>query len=215
MSSRAIRAAASTSSPSARRISSPATRSAPSVGLAGAGSLIRGTQARANVGDGILIEERRKHHRRRIPYAGNVIAGNNRNGVTIENDGTDTSATGNRVQGNDIGFDTRVGQLYLIPNFADGVYISASGNLVGGDTSAAMNIIIDNGQNGVAIVAAAPGSPPRPRISSRGIISAPTSERPLRQRFQWCLPLGGVGQHDRWHHRRGRERHLRQFRRWQ
>ena len=64
------------------------------------------------------------------------------------------------MQGNDIGFNTRVGQLYLIPNLADGVSISSSGNQVGGDTAAAMNIIIDNGQDGVAIVAAAIGSAP-------------------------------------------------------
>ena len=122
------------------------------------------------------------------------------NGVTIENDGTDTSATGNRVQGNNIGFNTRVGVLYLIPNFADGVSISSSGNQVGGDTSAAMNIIIDNGLHGVAIVAAALGSAPTANLIQGNYIGT-SWKRPLRQRARWYLPLGGVGQYDRWHHR--------------
>ena len=129
---------------------------------------IRGTQPRPNGGDGVLIENAPTNViGGQIPDAGNVIAGNTLDGVAIENyvDGTvpsiiqstpivinmpATSATANDVQGNSIGFNNRNLLIYPIPN-RDGVDISSSGNLIGGDSPAAQNVIILNNRNGVTI----------------------------------------------------------------
>src|SRR5262249_29495243 len=59
------------------------------------------------------------------------------------------AGTANRVQGNWIGFNLS-GPLYLMPN-RDGVFISSSGNTVGGTTPSAQNIIIANARNGVTL----------------------------------------------------------------
>lgn len=78
--------------------------------------------------------------------AGNLISGNNGNGVTIGDIGT----TGNLVQGNYIGTDA-TGTLSL-GNTADGVVILfATDNTVGGTTPKARNIISGNAGNGVSI----------------------------------------------------------------
>src|SRR5262249_31555433 len=58
----------------------------------------------------------------------------------------------NRVPGTWIGSKLTGGVLYLMPN-RDGVFISSSGNTVGGDTPSAQNIIIANARNGVTIAA--------------------------------------------------------------
>ena len=103
----------------------------------------------------------------------NVIAGNDGEGVMIENDQGDAlpdvpsqvtnafaeagysvdaspdGATANRVQGNWIGFDSN-GELELLPN-TDGVFIASSGNTIGGTTAAAQNIIIANDRDGVVV----------------------------------------------------------------
>ena len=124
------------------------------VGQAGLLIPIRGTLPRPNKGDGILVEDGGGNViGGQATDSGNVIAGNSLNGVAIVDDSGDSSATQNRVQGNDIGFNNRNQSIYLIPNFGDGVLISASNNIIGGDSTAATNIIIDNGQDGVAIVA--------------------------------------------------------------
>ena len=141
------------------------------IGLAGLISGIRGTQPRPNHGDGVLIENAPVNViGGQNPAAGNVIAGNLLDGVVIENYVSGTvpaavpasaaivvnsplnAATGNQVQGNDIGFNNRNSQIYAIPN-RDGVFISAASNLVGGDSTAARNIIVDNDRNGVTISA--------------------------------------------------------------
>ncbi len=61
-----------------------------------------------------------------------------------------TAATGNIVQGNLIGCNNRNSLVEVIPN-RDGVFIASSANLVGGNTTAAQNTIVDNGRNGVTI----------------------------------------------------------------
>src|SRR5262249_15389472 len=105
-----------------------------------------------------------------VPYAGNVIAGNTLDGVVIENyvsgtapaivpptpgiavDNPLTAATSNQVQGNNIGFNFRNLRVYPIPN-RDRRLIASSVHLVGADTAAARNAIIDNNRNGVTISA--------------------------------------------------------------
>jgi len=130
---------------------------------------IRGTQPRPNGSDGVLIENASTNViGGQIPDAGNVIAGNTLDGVVIENyvDGTvpsiiqsppvinlpADSATANDVQGNSIGFNNRNLLIYPIAN-RDGVNISSSGNLIGGNSPAAQNVIILNNRNGVTISA--------------------------------------------------------------
>ncbi len=136
------------------------------VGLAGLIVPILGTTARPNADDGILIEDAPSNLvGGQVPNSGNVIAGNTRDGIAIENyvNGTipgvviptptatgTTAATGNIVQGNLIGCNNRNGRVEPIPN-RDGVFLASSGNLVGGNTSAAQNTIADNGRNGVTI----------------------------------------------------------------
>lgn len=75
-----------------------------------------------------------------MPGAGNVISGNMQNGVYV------TNAIGNSVKGNLVGTDSsgrkRVG------NFLSGVRIESSGNIVGGTSSPARNVISGNTNNG-------------------------------------------------------------------
>jgi titin len=73
----------------------------------------------------------------REPSAGNVISGNNVGGVTI------VFATGNRIQGNQIGTDARA--TMALGNQMWGVFLAAcSGNLIGGATAGAGNVISGN-----------------------------------------------------------------------
>ena len=68
------------------------------------------TEPRTNVGDGVLIEispAMSSAARPRISATSSRAI--RRDGVVVEDDGTDSSATGNRVQGNQIGFNERVG----------------------------------------------------------------------------------------------------------
>ena len=79
------------------------------------------------------------------PGAGNQVSANTSAGVYI----LDTQAQRNAVQGNQIGTDAQ-GRLSL-PNL-NGVYIdNAPGNLIGGPTAAARNLISGNSQVGVYI----------------------------------------------------------------
>ncbi|HEX4265463.1 MAG TPA: M12 family metallopeptidase [Verrucomicrobiae bacterium] len=79
--------------------------------------------------------------------AGNLISGNDGNGVSIG----DPNTRGNLVRGNLIG--TTPDGLSPLSNFSSGVFIvnGASGNIVGGSTPAARNLISCNGGNGVLI----------------------------------------------------------------
>jgi CSLREA domain-containing protein len=80
-----------------------------------------------------------------VAGAGNVISGNNGNGVFIS-----SGATGNQLQGNYIGTDKN-GTADL-GNTGGGVYIDASpSNTVGGTIEAARNVISGNDQYGVGI----------------------------------------------------------------
>ncbi len=79
--------------------------------------------------------------------AGNVISGNAVDGIDIGG----TATSGNVVAGNDIGTD--VTGTVALGNLADGVVIDtgASGNLIGGTTASARNIIAANDGSGVEI----------------------------------------------------------------
>jgi parallel beta-helix repeat protein len=79
--------------------------------------------------------------------ADNLISGNVASGVVLDL----TGATGNEVQGNDIGTDV-TGKVAL-GNKVDGVFIlnGASNNLIGGTVTGSRNIISGNGGRGVEI----------------------------------------------------------------
>ena len=86
--------------------------------------------------------------------AGNVLSGND-DGIEIFGDNTGTNAIGNVVQGNLIGTDAAgTGDL---GNRENGVYIfqGAVGNIVGGTTSGARNVISGNDEEGLIIAGAA------------------------------------------------------------
>jgi surface protein len=84
------------------------------------------------------------------PVAGNVISGNDRNGVMIFATEIEP-ATDNLIQGNLIGTDA-LGES-AIGNSEDGVNIfNAANNIVGGTTAGAGNVISGNTLNGVRIV---------------------------------------------------------------
>jgi hypothetical protein len=78
--------------------------------------------------------------------AGNLISGNNGDGLEISN----STATGNQVQGNFIGTDV-TGRLDL-GNSSHGVSIlRARGNTIGGTSAGARNLISGNNNNGVRL----------------------------------------------------------------
>ena len=81
------------------------------------------------------------------PGAGNLISGNGEVGIWLE----DADTRGNQVLGNTIGTD--VTGTSALGNGEDGVFIGfgASGNVIGGDTSGAGNLISGNSDNGVRI----------------------------------------------------------------
>jgi hypothetical protein len=80
------------------------------------------------------------------PGARNVISGNGASGVVLEGDGT----TGNQTQGNLIGTDAS-GAIAL-GNHNNGIVITeAQGNVIGGASAEARNVISGNNQHGVAI----------------------------------------------------------------
>ncbi len=81
-----------------------------------------------------------------VVASGNVISGNDQNGVYISDSGTE----GNKVQGNDIGTDY-TGSISL-PN-GTGVLVQngASDNIIGGTVACERNLITGNDGNGVQI----------------------------------------------------------------
>ena len=77
------------------------------------------------------------------PQLRNIISGNGRIGVLIEGAG----ATNNRVVGNFIGTD--VNGTADLGNGFDGVFVSVSGNIIGGAAPAEGNVISGNGRAGI------------------------------------------------------------------
>jgi hypothetical protein len=97
-----------------------------------------------------------------VPGAGNVISGNNDDGITI----VDSSATGNVVQGNLIG--TTTGGTSFLGNSDHGVFINqgASNNTIGGTSVGEGNVIAGNSGHGVVIFG---GSATRNKIQRNSI----------------------------------------------
>jgi hypothetical protein len=129
-----------------------------------------GLAARPNFLSGVLIENAPANMIGGLTSnlngnSSNVLSSNLLDGVTIENYNGGvipsivseppantplTSGTRNVVEGNFIGYNTQLVTATL-PNQRDGVNISSSGNVVGGNTSAAQNQIVSNRRNGVTI----------------------------------------------------------------
>jgi parallel beta-helix repeat protein len=86
--------------------------------------------------------------------ANNVVSGNGSYGIFISDPGTSNTV----VQGNFIGTDARGAN--ALPNgyMGIGVWSGAAGNLIGGTTAAARNIISGNGNNGIGTGGAGSGS---------------------------------------------------------
>ena len=81
--------------------------------------------------------------------AGNLISGNNQNGILV----SEVEAVGNRIQGNVIG--TRAGGTIALPNSVDGVRIdlnNPTNTIIGGQAPSAGNIIAFNTGRGVNVV---------------------------------------------------------------
>ncbi len=120
------------------------------VGQAGLTTPIRGMNPRPNLLDGVLIEDAPGNYIGGLESNSfNVIAANGVDGVGIQN-GSSQSATGNIVEGNKIGYNLRNGVISLLPN-RDGINIDSSRNIIGGDSTSAENVIINNRRNGITI----------------------------------------------------------------
>lgn len=115
------------------------------------GTNITGMAALGNKWDGVYIEAAPNNIIGGIAAgAGNIISGNERNGVTLVR-----GATGNQVRGNYIGTDaTGMGDALL--NVRDRVLIdSAPGNIIGGTETGARNVISGNWLHGVEMTGTA------------------------------------------------------------
>jgi CSLREA domain-containing protein len=113
------------------------------------GTDVTGTVDLGNTGDGVFIVSASDNTIGGTDAgAGNVISGNDANGVEIIN----ASSTMNQVQGNSIG--TQADGLSALGNGGHGVFIdfSASENIIGGTTMAdSGNVIAHNGGDGVYV----------------------------------------------------------------
>jgi hypothetical protein len=78
-----------------------------------------------------------------------VIAGNLEQGIWL-----DTTATGNVIEGNQIGMigPSDSGHYYQVGNGAEGVLVDGSINAIGGSGDAAANVISGNGSSGIHTV---------------------------------------------------------------
>jgi titin len=114
------------------------------------GTNAAGTAALGNAADGVTIVFAPGNTiGGAVAGARNVIAGNAKNGVSIDGPG----AAGNRVQGNFIGTDV-TGTLDL-GNGQHGVdVVNQDGTTIGGTTALARNVIAGNTQNGIRLAGA-------------------------------------------------------------
>ncbi len=112
------------------------------------GTTSDGSAPLANAGDGIQIDGAPDNTiGGTIAAAANVIGGNTGNGLSL----LGTSATGNLVEGNDIG--TNASSSTQLGNTLDGILVNgdASNNTIGGTDAGAGNAIAENGGAGVNI----------------------------------------------------------------
>jgi parallel beta-helix repeat protein len=99
-----------------------------------------GTQARANAGSGIAIQDAPDNQ-----VVGNVISGNAEDGILLYK----SLATGNAVRGNLIGVDA--GGTRRLANGFHGIEIQTAGNTVGGLAQADRNVISGNAKDGIVL----------------------------------------------------------------
>jgi len=121
------------------------------------GTNLNGTAALANAAYGVAINGGASDNTvgGTTPGAGDVVSGNGAVGVFLTGSGT----TGNVVAGNDIG--TNLNGTAALPNASYGVAINggASGNLIGGSTAAARNVISGNsGTTGSGVIIGGAGT---------------------------------------------------------
>lgn len=114
------------------------------------GTNAAGTAAVSNTQEGIrIVDSSNSTIGGTTAGAGNVISGNDGSGVSIIRTDTLTSAAANSILGNFIG--TTASGNAALANDGSGVLINANGNIVGGTTAAARNVISGNGANGVSL----------------------------------------------------------------
>ncbi len=117
------------------------------------GTDVSGTLPLGNASDGVNIQTENNQIGGPMPGAGNVIAANGGNGVSIVVPVLSDTAPGNVVQGNDIG--TNSSGSKNLGNAGDGVYIMGSSyfpgdQTIGGTAAGAGNVIAYNGGPGVS-----------------------------------------------------------------
>ena len=111
------------------------------------GTDLTGTQALPNSIDGVvLLAASNNLVGGETPGTGNLISGNGRIGVNINEE-----CSGNRVEGNTIGTDATGAAAVGNGGFGVLIGFGAQNNLVGGKTTAARNLISGNGTSGVFI----------------------------------------------------------------
>ena len=105
-----------------------------------------GSLALGNLFNGVLLSSAPSNRvGGELAGAANLISGNGQRGILID----DAGGNGNQVQGNLIGTDS-TGRFDLGNAFA-GVWIETAGNLIGGSSTSARNVISGNDQSGVYI----------------------------------------------------------------
>ena len=115
------------------------------------------------------------------PQENNVISGNGLQGIFI-----DAAATGNVIEGNQIGMigPSDNGLYFQVGNGTEGILVYGSSNAIGGSGDAAANVISANGSDGIRIVGPVAitdhrrGQPDRPGARRR----IPLRDRQSRQR---------------------------------
>lgn len=112
------------------------------------GAAANGIRTIGNSHNGVLLSDGASFNTIGGTAAGarNIISANGQAGISISGNGTD-AATGNVIQGNYIGLD--VTGLARMGNAERGIKIfgNARGNLIGGTTAGARNVIADNGNS--------------------------------------------------------------------
>lgn len=112
------------------------------------GTDLTGSRAVSNGLAGVLLEGSSNLIGAAVAGAGNVISGNGQQGIAVL--GVNGSVKGEAIQGNVIGLD--VSGANPLGNGDAGVGISsAAGNLIGGSTAAARNVISANGGEGIFV----------------------------------------------------------------
>ena len=151
------------------------------------------------------------------PGEGNLVGGNLQSGIRLDG----ASATGNVVSGNLIG--VAIDGTTPVSNEAAGVVIDngASGNLIGGTSTAANNVIAYSGRDGIRVINASSwnafcttSSPTTMTASTWGTTVSPPTTQATPMRQQPAELPGADQRHDHRqpdHHRRLAEQHGQQL----